>query len=134
MHNITHWKLAPSLPFDILCWLNVLTGDPFYVRYYAQDYEAFKEHMTPEVITALERVKTKVKDEGQQVVSALLCLYFSATDDQTLADMLKTVEDSDRMHQVIKQSQYYKEPEWQLYDAVCPELRTILAVSPGYWL
>jgi DNA-binding phage protein len=126
MHSTTHWKLALSLPFDTLCWLNVLTGDPFYVRYYAQDYEAFKERLTPEVVTALQRVKTMVKDEGQQIISALLCMYFSATDDQTLADMLKTVEDSDRMHQVIKQSQYYKEPEWQLYDAVRPELRTIL--------
>ena len=126
MHSTTHWKLAPSLPFDILCWLNVLTGDPFYVRYYAQNYEAFKERLTPEVVMALQRVKAKVKDEGKQIISALLCLYFSATDDQTLADLLKTVEDSSRMHQALKQSQYYKEAEWQLYESVRPELRTIL--------
>lgn len=126
MYGTTHWKLAPSLTFDVLCWLNVLTGDPFYVRYYTQDYEAIRERLVPEVVTALQQVKAKIKDEGQNIISGLLCLYFSATNDQTLTDILATVEDSHGMHQVLKQSQYYQETEWQLYESIRPELRTIL--------
>jgi hypothetical protein len=84
MHTTTNWKLEPSLIFDVLCCLNVLSGDDFYVRYYAEEYEQFRRQFTPEAITALKSLKVKMKDEGQQIISALLCLYFSATDDQSL--------------------------------------------------
>jgi hypothetical protein len=30
MHTTTNWKLAPSLVFDVLCCLNILSGDDFY--------------------------------------------------------------------------------------------------------
>ena len=97
MHTTTNWKLEPSLIFDALCCLNVLSGDDFYVPHYAEEYEQFRRQFTPEVITALKSLKVKMKDEGQQIISALLCLYFSATDDQSLADLLRTVEESSAM-------------------------------------
>lgn len=125
MHSSTRWKLIPSFTFDALCWLNVLTGDPFYVRYYPQDYEAFKERLTSDAMQALSGLKTKVKDQGY-IISALFCLYFSATNDQTLADLLNTVEDSSNMHEVLKQSPYYDEKEWQCYESIRPELKTLL--------
>lgn len=125
MHNTTRWKLTPSFTFDTLCWLNVLTGDPFYVRYYSQDYEAYKQHLTPAAIEALAGLKTKLKDQGE-IISAFLCLYFSATNDQTLADMLNTVEDSSRMYKGLKQSPYYGEKTWQCYESIRPELKTLL--------
>ncbi|HET8846120.1 MAG TPA: hypothetical protein VFN35_31950, partial [Ktedonobacteraceae bacterium] len=104
----------------------VLTGDPFYVQYYTQDYEAFKERLTPEASAALKGLKTKIKDEGRNIVSALLCLYFSATDDQNLSDMLRTVEDSSAMQEALKKTPYYEEEGWTLYESVRPELRTLL--------
>ncbi len=126
MHTTTNWKLEPSLIFDVLCCLNVLSGDDFYVSHYAEEYEQFRRQFTPEVITALKSLKVKVKDEGQQIISALLCLYFSATDDQSLADLLRTVEESSAMQAALKQSPYYDEEEWRLYEMVRPELTTIL--------
>jgi hypothetical protein len=71
MHSSTRWKLTPSLIFDALCWVNVLTGDPFYIRHYQQDYDAFKQHLTSEAMEALSGLKTKVKDKGL-IISALL--------------------------------------------------------------
>src|SRR5262245_32492752 len=126
MHNVTHWKLTPSFVFDTLCWINVLTGDPFYVRYYPQDYESFKQHLTPAAIQALAGLKTKVKEQRQTIISALLCLVFSAPSDQTLADLLNTVEDSSRMYKEFKQSPYYDEEDWQCYESIRSELRTLL--------
>jgi hypothetical protein len=32
MHTTTNWKLEPSLMFDVLCCLNVLSGDDFYSK------------------------------------------------------------------------------------------------------
>jgi hypothetical protein len=138
MHDATGWNIRPSFTFDTLCLLNVLTGDPFYVRYYAQDYEAFQQRFTPEVITALKSLKVKMRDEGQQIISALLCMYFSATHDQTLDDILTTLDDSREMQQTLKQSQYYKEESWNLYESVRPELISIIRFLQaidfnGYW-
>jgi hypothetical protein len=89
------------------------------------EYEQFWRQFTPEVIPALKSLKVKMKDEGQKIISALLCLYFSATDDQTLADLLRTVEESSAMQATLKQSPYYEEEEWRLYETVRPELTTI---------
>lgn len=138
MHSSTRWNIVPSLVFDTFCWINVLTGDPFYVRYYSQDYEAFQERLTPEAGEALKSIKTKVKDEGQQIISALLCLYFSATSDQTLDDVLHTLADSSQMYQNLQHSTYYQEKKWRLYNVVRPELITLVRFLQsidfeGYW-
>ncbi|GCE06720.1 hypothetical protein [Dictyobacter aurantiacus] len=138
MHTTTRWYITPSLVFDMFCWINILTGDPFYVRYYAQDYEAFQERLTPEIQEALRRLKTTVKDEGQQIISALLCLYFSATADQTLDDVLRTLADSDQMYHSLRSTPYYQEERWALYTAARPDLTTIVRFLQetdfeGYW-
>jgi hypothetical protein len=125
MHTTTTWKLEPSFVFDLLCCLNILSGDDFYVRYYREEYEHFRRQFTPEVNTTLKRLKAKMKDEGKQIISAMLCLYFSATDAHTLADLLSTVEDSSTMQATLKQSPYYNEEEWHLYETVRPDLTTI---------
>jgi hypothetical protein len=128
MHTSTHWNVMPSFTFDALCWLNVLTGDPFYVRYYPQEYEAFKPRLTPAAVEALSGLKTKVKDQGH-IISAFLCLYFSATvttTDQTLTDLSNTVEDSSTMYRVLKASPYYDAKEWHCYESIRPELKILL--------
>jgi len=33
-HSQTRWRVAPSLAFDALCAMNVLSGDPYYLQYY----------------------------------------------------------------------------------------------------
>jgi hypothetical protein len=73
-------------------------------------------------------LKTKVKDQGH-LISALLCLYFSATvttTDQTLTDLLNTVGDSSTMYTVLKASPYYDETEWHCYESIRPELKILL--------
>jgi hypothetical protein len=103
----------------------VLTGDPFYVDYYKDEYARFEPQLTPAVRTALANLKRKIKDEGRNIISAFLALYFSATDDQTLDDMLKTLKSSERMKKNLKKTIYYNESGWQLYESVREDLRTI---------
>lgn len=126
MHTTTRWQLMPSLVFDTFCWINILTGDPFYVRYYPQDYQAFQDCLTPEIIESLQRLKRTIKDEGQQIISALLCLYFSVTTDQTLIDVLQTLADSSQLQYHLRLTPYYQEDRWALYNATRPELMAIV--------
>jgi hypothetical protein len=125
-HDRTDWRISPSFKFDTLCFLNTLTGDSYYLEYYKDEYVKFEPQLTPATRTALANLKRKIKDENRNIISAFLCLYFSATDDQTLDEMLKTLENSKRMQSNLKRTLYYSEDGWRLYESVREDLRTIL--------
>lgn len=125
MHSTTEWQIELSFKFDVLCFLNTLTGDQFYVRFYQAEYDEFKPKLTPAAEQALANLKRKMKDENKRIISAFLCLYFSATEDKTLDDMLKTLENSEAMQNNLKQTPYYNEESWQIYESVREELKTI---------
>lgn len=138
LHSRTDWLVAPSFKFDVLCFLNVLTGDSFYVPYYKDEYARFAPRLTPAARLALANLKRKIKDENKAIVSAFLSMYFSAADDQTLDDMLQTLQDSKQMKSRLKQTVYFNKEGWRLYESVRGDLRTILSALkelgfPDYW-
>src|SRR5438045_3172981 len=77
LHATTDWRIQPSFTFDTVCLLNVLTGDPFYVGYYKDEYARFEPQLTPAARAALANLKRKIKDEKKNIISAFLALYFS---------------------------------------------------------
>ena len=98
LHATTDWGIQPSFVMDTICLLNILTGDEFYTNYYKADYVRFEPQLTPAARTALTNLKRKIKDEKKNIISAFLALYFSATDDRTRDDMLRTLEHIDDAH------------------------------------
>jgi len=125
LHQTTEWQISPSFKFDVLCSLNILSGDPFYLDYYKDDYAQLSSGFTAEARAALTDLKLQVKGKNRKIISAFLTLYFSATDDETLEDMLRTLKDSTRMQENLKQTPYYSDAEWHLYASVRGDLRTI---------
>src|ERR1700674_2968438 len=125
LHDTTDWRIQASFKYDTLCFLGLLTGDPFYVNYYKNEYAKFEPQLTTTTSAALANLKRKIKDENGNIISGFLTLYFSATNDQTLDDMLRTVQDSERMKRNLKKSPYYNEAGWRLYESVRPDLRTV---------
>jgi len=112
LHSTTDWRIEPSFKFDTLCFLGVLTGDPFYVGYYKKEYAEFEPQLSPPARTSLANLKRKIKHENKNIISTFLTLYFSATDDKTLDYMLKTLKNSERMKKNFKQTPYYSESGW----------------------
>ena len=45
--DTTDWEIKPSLKYDALCFLNVMTGDEFYLTYFQKEYDKFKDILTP---------------------------------------------------------------------------------------
>lgn len=125
MHDTTDWQIEPSFKFDVLCFLNSATGDSFYLRFYQDEYDKFEPKLTQVAKEALANLKRKIKDEHQGIISALLTLYFSATEDETLDDMIKTLENSETMRNNLKQTPYYSEESWQVYESVREDLKII---------
>ena len=123
----TVWDVQPSFMLDTLCFIGMLTGDPFYVRFYKNEYAYFESQLTPAARQALANLKQKIKDEKKDIISASLTLRFSVTDDQNLNDLLKTVKDSRRMKRQFQKTIYYDEESWQTYESVREDLRVIFS-------
>jgi hypothetical protein len=123
----TKWEVKPSFMLDTLCFLGVLTGDPFYVRYYQMEYDKFEPQLTPAARLALANLKRKIKDDNKEIISATLSLYFSVTGDRNLDDLLKTVADSREMKRRIQNTVYYTEEKWKMYESVRDDLRVIFS-------
>jgi hypothetical protein len=123
----TDWQVVPSFKFDALCFLNVLTGDEFYRRFYQDEYARFAPLLSRATRDALARLKRKLKDENKVVIPAFLSLHFSATDDRTLDEMLLTLDKPEALKSNLRQTVYFTEGGWRLFLSVRGELRTILA-------
>jgi hypothetical protein len=111
---MTRWDIEPSFKYDALCFLNILTADTFYLTYYKDEYEKFKPKLSPEVIKALSDMKHILKDENGTIISAFLCLYYSAVEDSTLEQMSTRLDNLQLMDDNMKKTPYYSEDTWKL--------------------
>jgi hypothetical protein len=105
-----------------LCALNFLSGDPYYLDYYKSDYDRLSARLRPEELAAFASLKRRIKDQQGGIVSAQLSLYFSATDAETLDDLIRVVKDSSAMQRSLKATPYYDDDQWRVYDASRPDL------------
>jgi hypothetical protein len=138
VHTSTDWQLKPSFKYDTLCLLNALSGDPYYLHYYQAEYNRFHPLFAPEEQAAFAQLKNVIKDEGHGIISAKLALYFSAVDDETLPEMIRTAHDSAAMEAALKQTSYWSADGWQNYEAARPALEAALRALdrvgfPAYW-
>ena len=122
LHSTTQWDLQPSLTFDAICALNMLSGDPYYLEYYQADYDRLVKQFRPEELAAFASLKRQIKDQNGGIISASLALYFSAVDDKSLDDLIRTVQDSRVMQRNLKATPYYDDDGWKLYEASRPDL------------
>jgi hypothetical protein len=126
MHYLTDWKIEPSLKYDAICLINTLTGDPFYLKHYQREYTEFAKNLSDPVKEALARLKQSVKDKNRLIISAFLSLYFSATEGDTLEEVLNALENSENMQKNLKKTPYYSDEGWQLYESVREDLKIVV--------
>src|SRR5437899_7612372 len=107
IHTTTDWNLQPSFKYDTLCLLNALSGDPYYLAYYNETYTRLAPQFTPQERAAFRNLKTKIKDQHQGIISAMLALYFSAVNAESLDDMVRVAHDSSELQRNLKPTSYY---------------------------
>jgi hypothetical protein len=137
-HKTTAWDLRPSLTLDALCLLNALSGDPYYLEYYRAEYDHFDPLFTPEERDAFRKLKTIIKDGDSDIISAKMALYFSATGDETLDQLVETAHDSSKMRAALMKTTYWSDDGWAVYEKARPHLemalRALRRVGLGpYW-
>jgi hypothetical protein len=121
-HTTTQWDLQPSLKFDAICALNMLSGDPYYLEYYQADYDRLSKRLHPNELAAFVNLKRRIKDQNGGIISASLALYFSASEAESLDDLIRTVQDSSAMRRNLQATPYYSDDGWKLYEANRPDL------------
>jgi hypothetical protein len=121
----TEWQVISSFKYDTLCFLNVLTGDSFYQKFYADEFARFDPRNSPKARTALANIKRILKDENKNIVSAFLSLHFSATDAETLDEMSRSLDDSNRIKANLQNTVYYNKDAWKLFKSVEKDLKIV---------
>jgi hypothetical protein len=125
-HPTTDWDVKPSLKFDTLCVMNVLSGDPYYLHYYQADYDRLAKQLKADELAAFANLKRRIKDQNGGIISAELALYFSTVDAETIPELIKVVDDSSEMRRNLQATTYYDEQDWKVYDASRPDLKAAL--------
>lgn len=131
-------QLRASSKYDALCLVGVLTGDPFYVAYYPDDYRRYAALMTPQEKTAFANLKAIIKDQHNGLVGPQLTLWFSALDAETLRQMIAAVETPSAWKEALATrgllpgrglAADWTKDDWAEFDAVRPPLATALRFS-----
>ncbi len=100
----------------LLCALNFLSGDKYYLEFYQSDYDRLFPRLRPKERAAFVSLKHRIKDQNGGIISAQLALYFSATDAESLDDMIRVVKDSTAMQRNLKATSYYSDDGWKVYE------------------
>ncbi|HET6330140.1 MAG TPA: hypothetical protein VFF76_05060 [Holophagaceae bacterium] len=115
--------LKTSLKYDALCFVGVLTGDPFYTGQYTEEYARFSALMTDEDRAAFKEVQRIVKDEGKDLPGPFFTLYLSASGAETLEGMQAALADPAKLREAFKKTAYYDENDWNTtFDPARPAL------------
>lgn len=122
VNSTTDWDVRPSLKFDAICVLNVLSGDPYYLDYYKADYDRLSHQLHPEELAAFANLKRRIKDQDGGIISAQLSLYFSAVDAESLDDLIRVVSDSSTMKKNLQSTPYFDDEAWKAYEATRADL------------
>ena len=137
----TTWVFEPNLAYDSLCFLNLLSGDPWYLGFgFADELAPWIAKLPPATRDAIARIKTRLKADDR-LMSAYLALVMSAADPRTLAD-LRHLTDDDAAWAALRRrylaTEYGKDDDFAALEALRPDLEQSLrwlddAGFPAYW-
>lgn len=123
--SMTKWKIEPSFKYDLCCFLNILTGDEFYKEFYKDEPNPYENKLPADVKSALSSLHGKLKVDNEIIISAWLCLYFSAIDGDEIEDMIAALNDPAELKANFSKSPYYDDKSWSIFLSVNSELLTI---------
>jgi hypothetical protein len=122
----TRWKVAGSEGLDALCFLNPLSGDSFYTRYYAEELARFTPGFATDAVTTLQQLKDSSKAQDR-LMGPFLCLVFSAGPTGTLADLRGALASAEaQLLPGFRASPYWEPEAWDWFLTARPSLARVL--------
>lgn len=128
-HTATEWSVQPSLAYDALNFFNALTGDPFYLAFYQDEYDRFHSQATPEVETAIATLDA-ARQQYQFIIGAALATIFAPGDPETIDDLLALAAAPQPLYEALLRSGLGSRAEidakWPLFESLLPSITTVL--------
>src|SRR5690349_20531993 len=125
----TRWVVRSSEGFDALSFLSPLSGDPFYLDYYADAVAQFAPQMPADAMATLKAIKQHAAD-AKILLSQFLDVRFSAAPDQMIDDLLASAAQADaRILPGLRRSPYWDESDakdWPTFKEALPDLGSVL--------
>lgn len=121
-HTTTQWYVGPSLKYDAICAMNILTGDPYYLKYYKADYDRLAPLLTPAEKNEFLFLKKVIKDQNKGIISADLALILSVEPGDTLDDLLFALDKPNEIRTRLQATPYYTEPNFAEFMEVRPHV------------
>ncbi|WP_147444280.1 MULTISPECIES: hypothetical protein [Corallococcus] len=122
----TRWKVAESEGMDALCFLNPLSGESFYARYYAEELARFTPRFPSDAVPLIKQLMASSKAQ-HRMMGPFLCLVFSAGPTGTLADLRGALTNAEtRLLPGFRASPYWEPEAWDWFLTARPELARVL--------
>ncbi len=108
------WEVRSSVAVEAICFVNVLVGDPYYVRFFQKDYDHFQTRFRPEVREALTRLR-EWRDREKCILSSRLLTVIPDVTDKTLDDLVQAIDQPGERYKLTKEE----------YERIAPDLTTV---------
>lgn len=125
--NKTRWKVRSSEGFDAIAFLGPLSGTPLYMRYYAEDAAAFAPRLPDAIKKDIADLWRSADTEGVGLLGPNLSVFLSANGNDATIDTILTAlkQRAERILPGYKASQYWKEEDWNWFNAAAPRLEKV---------
>jgi hypothetical protein len=124
--KVTHWEIKTSSALDGVCLLNTLTGDPYYLQFYTDDYNKWTDILKSKAdknITLLYKMKTK----RGIIISSYLTYMLGSNPDTTIIDLKYRFEnDFSSIKTQLKKSGNYNNLNWLYFRLYKKEIKGYL--------
>ncbi|GIL41176.1 hypothetical protein [Roseiterribacter gracilis] len=118
-------KAEPSIAYDTLCLLGILSGDPFYVKFYPAERERWWNALPPEAQQAATRIVARFKrDNG--ITSASLTLWYSTLSPVTLDDVLAAARAPERIVDAMRPLRWWNEDSAASIRETAPDVAVVI--------
>ena len=124
--NRTRWQVRESEGFDAISFLGPLSRNELYLRYYAQDAEAFAPRMPQSVSSDIAALSKSATADGFGLLGPTLCVLFSNGNDSTIDTLLAALQARDeRILPAYRSSPYWDEKGWDWFGRAAARLQAI---------
>ncbi len=122
---VTQWALQPSLVYDTCHLIGILTGRPLYSKYFSEVYRDWSWNLPAPVKSALAQIDQTIGPNlppGPRL--SLLLAQIPPAD--SLAGMIRFLQDDELMRARLMVSDYGTEQNWQQWQALKPSVLQVL--------
>ena len=117
------FKIKTSYSLDMLNFINVLTGDEFYVNRHLDAYERFKDRIS---LSLKKSIKSISRIRNGTMLGPYLSLVISSVDGFEMLDIHKLAGDVDLLHESFSKSIYFRPKSWEKNKNIFNNLPPIL--------